>query len=68
EEAEVEGTLATSLTGKINRMRWIAKDLLASGELLEGSCAHRDVQEIWEAENYARQYHMRGGGGGHATQ
>ncbi|MCI97530.1 hypothetical protein A2U01_0118831, partial [Trifolium medium] len=40
EEAGVEGTLATSLTGKINRMRRIAEDLLASGELPEGSRPH----------------------------
>ncbi|MCI73830.1 hypothetical protein A2U01_0095094, partial [Trifolium medium] len=60
--------LATSLTGKINRMRRIAEDLLSSGELPEGSRAQRDVQEIWEAGNYARQYRRRGGGGGHVTQ
>ncbi|MCI58824.1 hypothetical protein A2U01_0080079, partial [Trifolium medium] len=52
---------------EINRMRRIAEDLLSSGELPEGSLAQRDVQEIWEAENHARQYRRMGGGGGHAT-
>ncbi|MCI44348.1 hypothetical protein A2U01_0065587, partial [Trifolium medium] len=53
EEAERKGAIATSLTTRINRMTRIAEDLLSSGELPEGSCARRDVQEIWEAENYA---------------
>ncbi|MCI78220.1 hypothetical protein A2U01_0099490, partial [Trifolium medium] len=48
EEVEREGAIATSLATKINRMRRIAEDLLASGELPEGSRARRDVQEIWE--------------------
>ncbi|GAU21792.1 hypothetical protein TSUD_329160 [Trifolium subterraneum] len=65
EEAEEEGPLASSLTDKINRMRRIAEDLLASGELPEGSRARRDVQEIWDVGNYARQYQRRGGR--HAT-
>ncbi|MCI85766.1 hypothetical protein A2U01_0107045, partial [Trifolium medium] len=37
EEARREGAIARSLTTKINRMRRIAKDLLLSGELPEGS-------------------------------
>ncbi|MCI46523.1 hypothetical protein A2U01_0067763, partial [Trifolium medium] len=49
-------------------MRRITDELLASGELPEGSRARRDVQEIWDIENYAQQYRRRGGGGGHATQ
>ncbi|MCI57932.1 hypothetical protein A2U01_0079184, partial [Trifolium medium] len=49
DEAEAEGPLATRLTGRINRIRRIAEDLLSSGELPKGSRAHRDVQEIWEA-------------------
>ncbi|MCI44880.1 hypothetical protein A2U01_0066119 [Trifolium medium] len=68
EEVQLEGNLATSLTNQINRMRRIAEDLLANGELPEGSRARRDMQEIWEAGNYARVYRRRGGGGGHATQ
>ncbi|MCI90382.1 hypothetical protein A2U01_0111674, partial [Trifolium medium] len=62
------GALATSLTTKINRMRRIAEDLLLSGELPEGSRVRRDVQEIWDAGNTAREYWRRGAGGGHATQ
>ncbi|GAU47053.1 hypothetical protein TSUD_181660 [Trifolium subterraneum] len=46
EEVEEEGPLASSLTDQINRMKRIAEDLLASGELPEGSRARRDVQEI----------------------
>ncbi|MCI55938.1 hypothetical protein A2U01_0077189 [Trifolium medium] len=68
EEAEREGAIATSLTTKINKLRRIAEDLLSSGELQEGSRAQRDVQEIWETENYARVYWRRGGPSGHATQ
>ncbi|MCI50779.1 hypothetical protein A2U01_0072023 [Trifolium medium] len=60
EEAEAEGPLATSLTARINRMRRIAGDLLNNGELPEGSHVHRDVKQIWEAGNYARQYQRRG--------
>ncbi|MCI62835.1 hypothetical protein A2U01_0084092, partial [Trifolium medium] len=45
----------------INRMRQIARDLLNSGELPEGSRVRRDVQDIWAAGNYARQYKRRGG-------
>ncbi|MCI81523.1 hypothetical protein A2U01_0102797, partial [Trifolium medium] len=39
EEAEEEGPLASSLTDTIDRLRRIAEDLLASGELPEGSHA-----------------------------
>ncbi|MCH85446.1 hypothetical protein A2U01_0006292, partial [Trifolium medium] len=68
EEAEAEGPLATRLTARINKMRQIARHLLDSGELSEGSRARRDVQDIWDAGNYARQYRRRAGDRGFASQ
>ncbi|MCH99483.1 hypothetical protein A2U01_0020497 [Trifolium medium] len=44
EEAQRECPIDTSLTNRINRIRWIANDFLLSGELPEGSRAQRDVQ------------------------
>ncbi|MCI58242.1 hypothetical protein A2U01_0079496, partial [Trifolium medium] len=67
EEAERGGTIATSLTTKINRMRRITEDLLLSEELPKRSRARRDVQEIWDTGNIARVYWRRGGPSGHAT-